>query len=230
MKNLTKIIFVMLLLASQKNVVLSQDTTKTYAMDQQGNYFLQTEGCITIKNPSVLNALNPTELHELLKNGKLDRIRRVKGRYEQGILYYIPRVRTDSIFLSDGILSYKSFPEREEPRIKSWWFLFFLGGIIWMIASQIVFNKNKKKAVKGLFALSGLFAFFAGMFPIIGSMSFGTELVAQAGFLTGFTTGVIGMVVSGFFMTNNANKKMRFILITLYYIGTITSVVLAYLQ
>ena len=214
------VMFVMFIVFSQIGLSnkLSQ-TGKNYIVDSEGNATEKTVQATEVHlrfNSDVPN-LTDEQVSQLLKNGKIQFSEmKLKGRYEQFILFYVPMVEVDSCFLSeDGIVSYKGFEAKDQPRMFSWWFLLIIVGIVCMIINHI----KRSNVVASLFVLASSFAIafaFAFAFAIAFAFAF-TFAIAFA-----FAFAIAAAVAS--------NKKSRNVFIWMYYFCMVAACVFAYLQ
>lgn len=237
-----KILFVILTVSVISQVVLSQQTTKNYLVDEQGNATqipqLVTKQ-IALQFKADVPELNDQQISALLRHGKAEVSKeKVKGAYEQFILFYVPRIKADSCFLSGNIVSYQPYQERNENRIFSWWYLFLLLGIMCMIITQIIVNKNKKLcmgAITSVFAGAGAGAFaFAGAvaFAVAGAVAFagaGAVAVAVAGAVAvAFVVVTSGAVMSAITLISKHEEIFK-MFAYIYYISMLIAGIFAYL-
>ncbi len=155
------LVFVMFIMISQ--IGLSQ-IDKTYVVDSQGNATNKvvakktTEVCLHFK--ADVPELTDQQVSQLLKDRKIKfSQKKIKGHYEQFILFYVPRIEADSCFLSEaGVVSYQAFQAKDLPRMFTWWFVCALFGIF----SMIIFHRIWKKLVfSALAAFLALLVFLA---------------------------------------------------------------------
>jgi hypothetical protein len=238
MKKIKFIISVILLTVS--SVVLSQ-TEKTYPIDVQGNI---PEKKVNTKEvqlcfESDVPELTDQQVSQLQKDGKIQvSEKKIKGRYEQGILFYVPRVEADSCFLKDNIVSYQGYSQKNESRMFSWWYLSIFLSIFFMIMIQITFYECVSlresfyafisfRIYVAFFVLSLLFAIafvFFHVFVFFCTLSF----IFACGcilFMILFLIMLINGILNGKF-----TKKRLITLIIIYYVWMIANCILFYLQ
>lgn len=220
------VVFVVLIACSQ--IGLSQ-TEKTYVVDIQGNAmkFESESKLINLCFDADVPELTDQQVSQLLKDRKIERSRHnLKGRYELGILFYVPRVEVDSCFLSqDGTVSYKPFPAKDQPKVFSWWFLFAVVGIVCMIIVQI------KRNNVFVFAFAIVFAFvitIASVSVSVFAFAFASAFASVSVFA--FASAVAFAFAIASAIVDIKTKKTVNILAYIYYGCTVVACVLAYMQ
>jgi len=238
------LVFVILIMVSQ--IGLSQ-TKKTYIIDDKGNATeiqKTTSKEIELCFESDVPELTDQQVSQLLREGHIQVTeKKVKGYYEQFILFYVPRVEVDSYFLSeDGIVSYKGFEVKEQPRVFSWWYLFAILGIISVVIAQIILNKRENEVARVfLVVFAGMGAVTIAVMSVFIASTFAFESSVMCMVVSWFTFifafifagGVVRMlniVYAVAIMCNNNKKKKANIFAYIYYGFVIAVCVFAYLQ
>lgn len=211
------LVFVSFLMTSQIGISQNKmsQTTKIYLVDFAGT---ATEKVVkTTEVPLHFNSdvpkLNDQQVSQLLKNGKIEvSEKKIKGHYEQFILFYVPHVEADSCFLSkDGLVSYQGFKPKNESRMFSWWYLFALAGIGCMIVYHKEYNKKKCNNINVI----GLTFLFAILFTFALALAISTLAVFA------FVSFAILLVFTFIFMVTMSlteSKKVINICVWIYYI------------
>ncbi|MEI7920022.1 MAG: hypothetical protein WCH65_07910 [bacterium] len=217
------------------HVALSQ-TTKTYGFDSIEKVTEKK----TYKNEVTLcfDSLVPNDslVSQLLIDGKIQVSQnQLKGHYEQFILFYVPQVEVDSCFLKDGIVSYKGFEAKNQPRIFSWWYLLAVLCIVCMIIAQRSFKKRTKSTVPIPFVVAIIVEFFLSVLffitlrilvlsTVIVSMTMAMVMVIS---ILSMFIGLIACMIASSVATN---KKTVYIFFYVYYLGMFVLCVSIYLM
>lgn len=232
MKNL-KLLVVFAVLIACSQIGLSQtikDTLikKIYLVDVKGNAIKFEDSKnkkIDLWFRSDVPELTDQQVSQLLKDRKIERCRhKLKGRYELGILFYVPLVDVDSCFLSgdgwlDDVVSYKPFQSKEQPRMFSWWYLFAVLSVV----SMVCFQKSKKKVFVLVF---GIAAFVFAAAAAIAFMMFVSITFAALMFLLAFAFVGFSYIAK----VGKESKKFISELVYIYYVCMIAAGIFAYLQ
>lgn len=165
MKNLT-LLFIFAIFAIISHVCLSQNK-KTYFVNTEGNV-IETEKEIQKINlcfeDSTLK-LTDKQVSQLLKDGKIKVSQeQIKGRYENFILFYVPRFEVVYAYLDGNMVRCTEPMVEDGNMIFAWWFLCAIICIFCEIFSYCA--QNKFLAVSASIAILTL-AVFAFMFGIV---------------------------------------------------------------